>query len=71
VYIDECGIKEHLKREYGRPARGVKVEDSKRGQTFHRVNVIAAATHGETGVKRLAPKCYQHSMTGEKFEGWG
>ena len=70
VYIDECGIKEQLKREYGWAAIGTKVEDCKRGQTFHRVNVVAAAIHDGNGVKRFAPECYQHTMTGEKFENW-
>jgi hypothetical protein len=42
VYVDECGIKEHLKREYGYALRGKKVEDAKRGRKFHRVNVVAA-----------------------------
>jgi hypothetical protein len=42
VYVDERGIKEHLVREHGRALRGVKVEDSKRGRKFHRVNVVAA-----------------------------
>ena len=70
VYVDECGINEHIKREYGRAAAGVKVEDCKRGRSFHRVNVVAAAIHGGNAVQRLAPECYEHSMTGEKFELW-
>jgi hypothetical protein len=41
VYADECGIKEHLQREYGRALRGVKIEDTKRGHNSRRVNVAA------------------------------
>ena len=46
------------------------MEDSKRGQTFHRVNIVAAAIHSENGVHKLAAECYKDSMTGEKFENW-
>ncbi|MDR2485272.1 MAG: transposase [Treponema sp.] len=69
MYVDEWGVKEGVRREYGRTVTGVKVEDSKRGQTFQRVNVAAASIHGGSGEKRLAPECYQRSMTGEKFQG--
>jgi transposase len=70
VYVDECGINEHLQREYGRAVRGEKVEDTKRGRKFHRVNVVAAITHGKSGTKKTAPECYHGSMTGERFEVW-
>ena len=70
MYVDECGIKEHLKREYGRSVRGRNVEDTKRGRSFHRVNVVAAQVHDGKGVKKIAPLCYQGSMTGERFEAW-
>jgi transposase len=66
--VDECGIKEHLQREYGRALRGVKVEDTKRGHNFHRVNVVAAVIHGEKKTKKIAPECYDGSMTGDRFE---
>ena len=68
--MDECGIKEHLKREYGRALRGVKVEDVKRGHDFHRVNTVAAVIHGKEGAKKLAPLCYQGSMKADRFERW-
>lgn len=70
VYVDECGIKEHLKREYGYALRGKKVEDTKRGRKFHRVNVVAAVIHSKDGAKKTAPECYNGSMTGERFERW-
>ena len=70
VYVDECGIKEHLQREYGRAPRGVKVEDVKRGRKFHRVNVVAAVIHGNSGTERIAPMRCQKSMTAACFEHW-
>jgi transposase len=70
AYVDECGIREDLKREHGRALRGKKVEDTKRGRAFHRVNVVAAEKHGKNGVRRIAPLCYQGTMTGERFEAW-
>jgi hypothetical protein len=63
-------IKEHLQREYGRALRGVKIEDTKRGHNFHRVNVAAAVIHGEKETKKIAPECYDGSMTGDRFERW-
>ena len=70
VYADECGIKEHLKREYGCALRGVKVEDVKRGHDFHRVNTAAAVIHGKAGAKKLALLCYHGSMKADRFERW-
>jgi hypothetical protein len=68
VYVDEWGIKEHLKREYGRTPRGVKAEDVKRGPAFYHVNIVAAVIYGNSCTERIAPMCYQKSMTGERFE---
>jgi transposase len=70
VYVDERGIKEDLKRAFGRARRGVTVEDVKRGHDFHRVNVVAAVIHGKEGTRRIAPECYQGSMKAERFEKW-
>ena len=70
VYVDESGIKDDLKREYGRAPRGVMVGDSKRGRKFHRVNVVAGETHGADGVRHLSPLCYQGTMNGVRFEEW-
>jgi hypothetical protein len=70
VYVDECGINEHLQRGHGHALRGVKVEDTKRGHKFHRVNVVAAVIHGKKETKKIAGECYNGSMTGEHFERW-
>jgi hypothetical protein len=50
--------------------RGVKVEDTKRGRKFHRVNVVAAVIHSKNETKKIAPECYNGSVTGERFEIW-
>jgi transposase len=50
--------------------RGVKVEDTKRGHKFHRVNAAAAVIHGKKETKKIAPECYSGSMTGNRFERW-
>jgi transposase len=68
--VDECGIKEELKREFGRAGRGTKVEDTKRGRKFHRVNLAAAEIHVKDEVKIIAPLCYTGSMNGGYFEMW-
>jgi hypothetical protein len=64
--VDESGLEKNYVREYGRAKRGVRVEDSKRGRKFRRLNVVAAVC----GDKTLAPKCYAHSSTSEFFEDW-
>ena len=37
-----------------------------RGRLFHRLNVVAALC----GQRVLVPLCYEHTTTGEFFEGW-
>jgi transposase len=50
--------------------RGVKVEDSKRGRKFHRVNVVAGQTKDKNGICKIAPMCYQKAMNAVRFEEW-
>ena len=58
-------------RERARAARGVKVEDVKRGRKFQRVNVVAAQFEDETGrIHRVAPLCYSQHTNSEIFEYW-
>jgi transposase len=66
VYIDESGINRDLQREYARAPRGTKVEDTKRGRKYHRLNVIGALYQGNI----IADTCYSHSMTAVYFEKW-
>ena len=70
VYIDECGIKERLVREHGRAFRGVKVEDTKRGRKFNRINVVDSQTQENNETYKIAPMCYQKSMNSGRFEEW-
>jgi transposase len=55
---------------HGRAARGVKVEATKRGRKFRRLNVIAAEIVRQDGVSGLAPACYTGATTAELFETW-
>jgi len=70
VFVDECGIKSDLKREYGWSLRGEKIEDTKRGHSYHRVNVVAAQFRTKSGVQKIAPWCYTSAMTAVLFETW-
>jgi transposase len=67
AYTPECGMHGYPQREYGRALRGVKAEDTKRGNSFHRINAVAAVTHGRDGTKKLAPECYNGSMAGGRL----
>jgi hypothetical protein len=40
------------------------------GHKFHRINVVAAVTHSKKETKKIAPECYNGSMTGDRFERW-
>jgi transposase len=66
VFIDECGNEKDYVRTHGRAKRGVRVQDVKCGRKFGRTNVVAALC----GKTVLAPKCYEHSMTGAFFDDW-
>ena len=66
AYIDECGINEVLMREYGYAPRGKRVEDTKRGRKFHRLNIVGGLFRGRV----VAPHCYEHSTNGVFFEWW-
>jgi transposase len=66
VYIDECGIDEHLTREYGKSPRGVPVYGEVSGKKFDRLNIIA----GRRGNKIIAPGEYKGSTDHRLFETW-
>ena len=53
-------------REHGYAPRGKRVEDTKRGRKFHRLNVIGGLFNN----KMIAPLCYEHTTTGVFFEWW-
>jgi transposase len=66
VYVDESGIDEYLQREKGRALRGVKIQDTKRGRRFQRMNVVA----GLNGQTAIATLCYTGTTTSTVFEDW-
>lgn len=66
IYVDESGIDAYYQREYGRAARGMKIQDTKRGRKYRRTNVIA----GLWGKKHIAVQCYNHTTTSVFFEDW-
>jgi hypothetical protein len=69
--VDEAGVNKSLVREYGRAPRGVKVEDTKRGKKYQRINVVAAQFKDSSGKTTVvAPLCYTGNMTGVFFEQW-
>ena len=71
VYVDECGVKKCLVREYARAVRGVKIEDMKRGKKFQRTNVISARFRDENGkVTHVSTLCYTQNTDSTFFTDW-
>jgi len=66
VYVDECGIDEHLTRVYAKSPAGVPVYGEVKGRKFERTNIIA----GKCGGKILAPGEYKKSTDHRLFELW-
>jgi len=66
VYVDESGINRFVQREKARALRGVKIEDTKRGRKFKRINIIGGLAGGEY----MAMEYYDHTTTSEFFESW-
>jgi transposase len=66
VFVDESGLTECLKREFGRAPRREPFEDIKSGKRFERINVIAALFL----TIHFAVSCYTHTTNREFFENW-
>jgi len=66
VYVDECGIDEHLVRIYAKSPAGVPVYGDVKGRKFERTNIIA----GKCGGKIVAPGEYKKSTDHKLFEIW-
>ncbi|MCL2518645.1 MAG: transposase [Oscillospiraceae bacterium] len=66
VYVDECGIDEHLTRIYAKSPAGVPVYGDVRGRKFERTNIIA----GKCGGKIVAPGEYKGFTDHKLFELW-
>jgi transposase len=66
VYIDEYGIKNNIKNEYGRALRGQRVLDNKKGKVTEKLNVIAGLLNN----KIIAPLVYTYSTNTLVFNAW-
>jgi hypothetical protein len=55
-----------LVREYGYAPKGKRIEDTRRGRKFHRVNVVGGLIGGVV----VGALCYEHSTCGVFFEWW-
>jgi transposase len=66
VFVDESGIKNDLKNEYGRSPRGVKIEEDKKGRATEKVNLVAGLLDGEL----IAPFVYDCNTNAEVFNIW-
>ena len=66
MFIDECGIKNNLKNEYGRAPRGVKVVEDVKGRATEKINMIAGLLEGEL----IEPLTYDCSTNAEVFNTW-
>ena len=66
VYVDECGIDEHLVRIYAKSPAGVPVYGEVRGRKFERTNIIA----GKCGGRIVAPGEYPQYTDHKLFELW-
>jgi len=66
VYVDECGIDEHLTRKYAKSPAGVLVYGEVKGRKYERTNIIA----GKCGGKIVAPGEYKKSTDHRLFELW-
>ena len=66
VYIDECGIGQHMSREYGRAPAGQRVFLPVNGMRLKRVNIVAGLRNGEV----LCPTKYEWNTNAEWFNEW-
>ena len=66
VYIDECGVKRQMPREYGRAPAGQRVFLPISGKRLKKVNVIAGLRNGET----ICPTNYGWNTNAAWFEEW-
>jgi len=66
VYVDECGINQHMAREYGRAPRGERVYLPTPGRKFKKVNIVAGLRGGEV----ICPTKYDWNTNSEWFCEW-
>ena len=66
VYVDECGIDQHLYRTYARASRGKKVVAKISGRKYKRTNIVAGLCQGQW----VAPLEYTGTTDSVLFEFW-
>jgi len=65
-YVDECGVDEHMPREYGRSAKGERVYLPKPGYKSKRTNIVA----GLIGKEVICPTKYMWNTIAAWFLVW-
>lgn len=66
VFIEECGIKNKLRNEYGRAPRGVAVVEEVKGRATEKMNLRAGLLDNEM-IAPLAYDCYTNTQV---FNTW-
>ena len=66
VYVDECGIDQHLYRTYARALRGKKVVAKISGRRYKRTSIVAGLCAGQW----VAPLEYAGTTDSVLFEFW-
>jgi hypothetical protein len=66
VYLDESGIKNSMKNEYGRSLRGTVIMDDKKGHSTEKLNIIAGLLNNTL----IAPLTYRYSTDTLLFNTW-
>lgn len=66
MYIDESGIKNTLRNEYGWSPRGESIKDERKGRATEKLNIIAALSKEDI----IAPMMYECSTDSELFNFW-
>ncbi len=64
--MDECGINQHMSREYGRAPVGERVYIPSPGRRFKRINIVAGLLNNQV----LCPVKYIWNMTSDWFREW-
>lgn len=66
VFIDECGIQNNMKNEYGWAPRGVTVVDDIKGKPTEKINLLAGLLDNQL----LAPLTYEFNTDTTVFNTW-
>ena len=66
VYVDECGVKQNMPREYGRAPAGQRVYLPTTGTRLKKLNIVAGLCNG----KIICPTKYDWNTNSEWFCEW-